>query len=463
MKEGEKIIMPDSNLKVYPILLAGGSGTRLWPVSRELYPKQLVKFIGSDSLVQATIKRLTPVLNTENVRIVCGREHYYEIARHVSDMGIEPNGKIFSEPCGRNTAPAILLAMLEILKTESDALVCIFPADHVIKEVEPFHKNLEAAIALSQEGYIVTFGIQPTYPETGYGYIESAEAIKHGAFVLKRFVEKPDRETAQKYLDAGTFFWNAGMFAFQASVMVREFKQLAPELFNQLSDMMSSGEPLTVENYAKLDDISIDYAIMEFTDKGVVLPSAFGWSDIGSWKSLYDFLPKDENQNVVDGDVICYQTRNCFLMGRNRLIAANGIQDMVIVETPDSVFVSDLENSREVKSIVTELKQKGRREYQHHPTLHFGWGTLTMLEKKENFSVDRIVIYPKQTFENKIDQDEVCHLTLVDGQIVTQANDQPRNLNLGESFSVASPGLGLSNDSGQTATVIRVTCNHASV
>ncbi len=188
MKEGEKIIMPDSKLKVYPILLAGGSGTRLWPVSRELYPKQLVKFIGSDSLVQATIKRLTPVLNTENVRIVCGREHYYEIARHISDMGIEPGGKIFSEPCGRNTAPAILLALLEILKTESDALVCVFPADHVISEVEPFHKNLEAAIALSQEKYIVTFGIQPTYPETGYGYIEGAEAITHGAFALKRFV-----------------------------------------------------------------------------------------------------------------------------------------------------------------------------------------------------------------------------------------------------------------------------------
>ncbi len=253
------------------------------------------------------------------------------------------------------------------------------------------------------------------------------------------------------------------MFAFQASVMVQEFQRLAPELYDQLRRLMASGEPLTVENYAQLPDISIDYAIMEFTEKGVVLPSTFGWSDIGSWKSLYDFLPKDGNQNVVDGDVIYHQTRNCFLMGRNRLIAANGIQDMVVVETPDSVFVSDLENSREVKSIVSELKQQGRREYQHHPTIHYGWGTLTMLEKKGNFSVDRIVIYPKQTFENTNDQDGACILTVVDGQVVVKLDDQPRQLNRGESFSVEYPGLGLRNHNDQPATMIRVTCNHTSV
>jgi mannose-1-phosphate guanylyltransferase/mannose-6-phosphate isomerase len=461
VKKG-KITMPDSKLKVYPILLAGGSGTRLWPVSRELFPKQLVKFIGQDSLVQATIKRLAPVLNVENTRIVCGKEHYHEIARHMTAIGVSPEGKIISEPCGRNTAPAILLALLELLRREEDAIVCIFPADHVINEIDRFHENMKVAIGLAQEGYIVTFGIKPSYPETGYGYIEGFKTLSKGALVLKRFVEKPDRETAQKYLEAGTFFWNAGMFAFKASVMQAEFIRFQPKLYQQLTELINSERELTKERYGFLSDISIDYAIMEHTDKGVVLPSDFGWSDIGSWKSLYDFLLKDENRNVVDGDVITQCTHNCFIMGHDRLITANGIENLVIVDTPDSVFVSDLEDSREVKTIVNELKEKGRHEYQHHRTIHYAWGKMTALERKDDFWVDRMVIYPGQAFENALTDNCFCSFVSVNGQVVAKWHDQYKIMTKGETLMISYPSVMLINRKDQPATLIRVTCSSES-
>ncbi|MGD8461234.1 MAG: sugar phosphate nucleotidyltransferase, partial [Desulfobacterales bacterium] len=199
--------MTDNNLPVYPILLAGGTGTRLWPVSRELYPKQLVKFIGEDSLLQNTIRRLPPVLDTEYVRVVCGQRHFHETAKHLENLGLKALGKLICEPCGRNTAPAILLAVLHIMAAEKDAVLCIFPADHVIQDTDGFHEQLKAAIALAGDGFIVTFGIQPHYPETGYGYVEGGKKLSHGALALKRFVEKPDLATAQKYIKAGNFFW----------------------------------------------------------------------------------------------------------------------------------------------------------------------------------------------------------------------------------------------------------------
>jgi len=449
--------MPDLKENVYAVLLAGGSGTRLWPVSRKLYPKQLVKFIGKDSLVQSTIKRLSPVLDTERIRIVCGKEHFHETARHMAEIGVRSEGKIICEPCGRNTAPAILLAVLNILKSKQDFVLCVFPADHVIRDIENFYNKLNSAIRLAENGYIVTFGIKPNYPETGYGYVEGGSEIFDGALAIKRFVEKPDAETAEKYVKAGNFFWNSGMFAFMGSVMIEEFRKYQPELLKIMEDIISKHSSFTVDEYKRLPDISIDYAIMENTDKGVVLPSDFVWSDIGSWKSLYDFLPKDGDNNVIDGDVIAKDTKGCFIMGRDRLIATNHLNGIVVIETPDSVFVSDIDNSRDVKSIVDQLKEKRRKEYRKHKTVQHSWGSLTVLEHKNYIKVERLVIYPDSKLQFKVEKPALQHLIVIKGHVKITLNMQTEFLTKGESKIIfGNESIQIDNHGKEPVCIIRV-------
>ena len=426
-----------NKLNVYPILLAGGSGTRLWPVSRELHPKQLVKFIGNDSLIQSTIKRLVPLLDEGNIRIVCGKEHVHEIARHIEEIGIRTDEKIIAEPCGRNTAPAILLAMLHILDNEDDAVLCIFPADHVIRNNDAFHEKILSSIKLAEMGHIVTFGIKPDFPETGYGYIEGAGQIKEHALFVKRFVEKPDMETAKRYVEAGNFFWNSGMFTFKASVMMKELKIHQPELLKKMNKLPFTKNAIFEKEYQMLPNISIDYAVMEKTDKAAVLPSDFGWSDIGSWKSLYDFNTKDASGNVIDGDVIAINTENCFIKGYERLIATNNINNMVVVETQDSVFVSDMESSRDVKFIVEKLKKRGRREYHKHETSYHPWGTFTLMEIKDNCRVAKRIIYPGSNHEIKTGASIVKHLVVINGLAKTVIDGQSKILNKGQSIMLS--------------------------
>jgi len=425
------------NDAVFPVLLAGGTGSRLWPVSRELYPKQLVKFIGDNSFVQLTIRRIEPLLDIQKVRIICGREHFHETAKHIKSIGIDPDRKILCEPCGRNTAPAILYALLSILKEHADPVLCVFPADHVIHDTAGFLDKLATAIRLARSGHIVTFGITPHYPETGYGYVEGGEAISEGAMAIRRFIEKPELPSAKAYVDAGNFFWNSGMFAFKASIMLQEFRAYQHEMVSRMEQILSQSDFPQKEAYEQLTDISIDHAIMEQTKKGVVLPSAFGWSDIGSWKSLYDFLPKDEAQNVIDGDVIAKDTRNCFIMGHKRLIATNHIQNMIVVETPDSVFVSDIDTSRDVKSIVKQLKEKGREEYQRHRKVHHPWGSISLLEQKEDYDILRLVIYPEAVYEVQTGAGRMIRLDVIRGNAEVVCDHQTHILGKGASTTVA--------------------------
>lgn len=450
--------MTQPQLPVYPVLLAGGSGTRLWPVSRELYPKQLVRFIGSDSLIQSTIKRLSPVLDSSKVKIVCGRDHSLEITRHIESIGIRANGNVICEPCGRNTAPAILLAIFDILSYETDAILCIFPADHVIQDVEKFHGKLASAIRLAARDYIVTFGIQPDYPETGYGYIEGQTRIPEGALSINRFVEKPDLLTARRYVEAGNYFWNSGMFAFKASVVSEEFKVFQPDLYHRVKALADACTALPIEAYQLLPNISIDVAVMEKTHKGAVLPSDFGWSDIGSWKSLYDFLPKDENQNILLGDVISNNSHNCLVMGHERLIAANYLNNVVIVETPDSIFVSDIENSREVKSIVASLKEKGRWECEQHTTASRPWGSFTSLEMKDHYRVGRMIVYPGSTVVVRAEPSESKTLIIVDGQAFARVEPDVLTFHAGESLYLgAEKQAMIENNTLEPLVMIQIT------
>jgi mannose-1-phosphate guanylyltransferase/mannose-6-phosphate isomerase len=431
--------MLDKNDDIFPVLLAGGSGTRLWPVSRELYPKQLASFIETDSLIQGTIRRLDPVLDDNLVRIVCGHEHYHETGKQLIDIGLRPEGKIIPEPCGRNTAPAILLALLTILKENKNAMLFIFPADHVIGDVKEFHERLIQAADLAHKGVIVTFGIQPTYPETGYGYIEGEGKVQSGGLTIKRFVEKPDLDTAKTYLRAGNFYWNSGMFAFNGAIMLEEYKKLAPELTQMMSALVDSDRPISAEQYQKLPNISFDYAIMEKTARGVVLPADLGWNDIGSWKSLYDFLPKDENHNVLDGDVVARHTTNCFILGHDRLIATNHLDHTVVVETPDSVFVSDLDNSREVKEIVAILKHQDRKEYRKHNTETHQWGRSTTLEDKNDLTIIKRLVFPGSVYRESFNAQILWQVLVIKGEGIGMLNGRRVSLKPGDAESMLNP------------------------
>ncbi len=434
--------MPESFLNVYPVLLAGGVGSRLWPVSRQLFPKQLASFGSDDSLVQMTIKRLFPILTAENVRVVCGQEHLNEIARHLDEIGVSSYNKIISEPCGRNTAPAILLAALKIIEKDEQAVIVVLPADHIIKDEKSFHAKVADAVRFAKQGYIVTFGICPDYPETGYGYIQGTadgppDALKNEVRFIKRFVEKPDKTTAEKYIRVGNYFWNSGMFAFKASVIIEEFKAFQYNLHTGLQTLAGSEDSINREQYARLPDISFDYAIMEHTAKGVVLPSDFGWSDIGSWQSLYDFMPKDQNGNVIQGDVITNATHNCFIMGQQQLVAANHLENMVVVGTSDSVFVSDLENSREVKNVVTQLKKEGRKEHHQHPTRRYSWGQTTLLDRQDNYRAECMHINAGAAMELK-QTGAIRHLIVLDGIVKIVEMHQIRILKEREAVMITS-------------------------
>ncbi len=403
---------------IFPVLLAGGSGTRLWPVSRAQAPKQLAEISGKTSLLQETIQRLHPMLRIDDVRVVCGESHCDESSAHLAAIGLTSEKTIIGEPVGRNTAPAILLSVLKILEQASvqDALFFILPADHVIGDVVRFHERIGRAIDLAQKGYLVTFGIQPAYPETGYGYIEGGKALSEGGLAIERFVEKPDVETAKSYIEAGNFFWNSGMFAFRGSTILQEFNQFEPDMVTKMTTIVKKGDPISVEAYQDLPSISFDVAIMEKTTKGVVLPSDFGWSDIGTWNSLYDHMPKDGNGNVIAGDVIAYHTQNSLIITKSRLVATNDISDTAIVETPDAVFVSSLEASRDVKDIVSMLKQQDRREYQVHLLETYAWGTIQYLENTDEILVAKLLIKAHATYRKTPHRPGRWHVCLLSGE-----------------------------------------------
>ncbi len=411
-----------------PVVLSGGSGTRLWPLSREKYPKQLLSLISDDSLLQATIRRLDGLTDVrlEEPIIVCNEEYRFVIAEQLRT--IDRKGSILLEPIGRNTAPALTLAALAAMRDEQDPILLIMPSDHVIVDTASFQSAVRKGIKLAAEGTIVTFGITPDAPETGYGYIQSGEIHKEDAFCIVRFVEKPEFVTAQAYLEAGSYLWNSGLFMMRASVWLSTIDSCRTDILAACRTAWdhgtADGDFLRVNKAAfeQCPSDSIDYAVMEHISVEnnclptcVVIPLSAGWSDVGAWDSLWQILPKDHAGNVSQGDVMLHDCNNTLAISDNRLVTCIGIENVVVVETPDAILVVHKDKTQDVKKIVDNLKRDSRPEGRLHRKVFRPWGWYDSIDIGERFQVKRIMVKPGAALSLQMHHHRAEHWVVVRG------------------------------------------------
>ncbi len=380
---------------MYGIILAGGSGSRLWPLSRELYPKQLLNIISDKSLLQSTFERLTRCMNENQILSITNTKHAANVKMQIQELTDNP--VVLSEPVAKNTAPAIALAVKYILQTTGDdPVIIVVPSDHLIKDNEKFADTVRKGEKLAQEGYIVTFGIQPDYPETGYGYINTLKPLNSG-YKVKEFVEKPDLITAEKYLKAGTYYWNSGIFMFKASVMMKEIEKLAPDIAKITNNVdFTKSKDIPFVEFDKMPSISIDYAIMEKSDKIALLKLESDWNDLGSWKSIYDVSNKDENNNVFVGHVIDEGSKNSFVYASSKLVTTIGLEDTVIIETEDAILACKKDKTQDVKHIYETLKKQNDDTHLVHKTVYRPWGFYTVIAQGNGFQSKILHVNPGQ-------------------------------------------------------------------
>ncbi|EFB5204694.1 mannose-1-phosphate guanylyltransferase/mannose-6-phosphate isomerase [Escherichia coli] len=404
---------------IIPIIMAGGSGTRLWPLSRSLYPKQFLSLINENSLLQETLKRLDG-LNCLPPVIVSNNEHRFIVAEQLRQFGVD-DFQIILEPVGRNTAPAVALAALKSLELHGDHHMLVLAADHAIQDIEAFHAAVLAAEQESVDNKLVTFGIVPTQPETGYGYIKKGEQVKNSVFKVNSFVEKPDLETAKNYLEQKCYLWNSGMFMFKASVYLDELKKFRPDILAACKESLSSASTdldfirLNSDVFAECPDESIDYAVMEKTQDCVVIPLDADWSDIGSWTSLWEISEKDEHENVSHGDVINYNSRNNYIYSEGSLISTVGVNNLIIVQTKDALLVAQQDNVQDIKKIVEILKKQKRSEHISHREVYRPWGRYDSVERGDRYQVKRITVKPGECLSTQMHHHRAEHWVVVAG------------------------------------------------
>ena len=407
-------------VKIQPVILAGGTGSRLWPLSRELYPKQLLRLTSNDSLLQTTLLRVNDLPGVLPPVVVVGEEHRFITRNQIEELDCFSDFSILLEPVGRNTAPAICGAA-EFCRQKGensgeDTVLLILPADHVVMNTEKFAAVVRQAAELASAGQIVTFGIQPTGPETGYGYIERGEGNR-----VASFKEKPDLALAGEYIAKGNYFWNSGMFAFTIKTFMQEMAKFAPEMLSCMVESVVKGKKdekfyrFDQEAMVRCPSDSIDYALMEKTANVAVVAADLGWNDIGSWKALWDVLEKDKQGNVTKGDVLLEDTGNCLIKSENKLVAAVGMEDTLVVETADAILVAPLSRSQDVKKVVRRLKQEKRKEFSHHATVYRPWGSYTVLEEQPRFQIKRITVTPGAKLSLQMHHHRHEHWVVVSG------------------------------------------------
>lgn len=441
-------------MKILPVIMAGGSGTRLWPLSRQQYPKQFLSVVpGAPTMLQETVLRVKG-LDFLPPLIICNEEHRFLAAEQLRAIGHEES-RILLEPVGRNTAPAIALAALNAARDDEDIILLVLAADHVIGDIESFQKSIYTALPLASEGRLVTYGIVPSKPEVGYGYIEKGtQLLDSDAFRVKRFVEKPDEDSAKKYIDSGDFLWNSGMFVFKANRYLDELEKFSPEILYACQNSMANAKKdmtfirIRVEDFAESPANSIDYAVMEKTADAVVLPLNTAWSDVGSWSALWDICKKDDTQNVLHGDIIARDTSGSYVHATNRLVAIVGVRDLVVIETKDAVLVTHQKQSQNVKKIVDCINAEGRSESKNHREVYRPWGIYDRVDHGSRYQVKRITVKPGAKLSVQMHHHRAEHWIVVSGTAKIKngedtyllTENQSTYIPVGQIHSLENPG-----------------------
>jgi len=449
-------------MQITPVILSGGSGTRLWPLSRKQYPKQYLPLVGNNTMLQETILRLSGLDNLADPIIICNADHRFLVAEQCQQIGIK-NPTILLEPVGRNTAPAIAAAALQSLKDSEDSTLLVLSADHVIQDVEAFHQAINIASNQAQEGKLATFGIVPTDANTGYGYIKSSKDNNDGAYKVEEFVEKPDLETAQSYLEQGNYLWNSGMFMFKAATLIDELTTHSPEIVTSVNDAVNNAEQdldfirLDEQAFESSPSDSIDYALMEKSDNVVVIPLDAQWNDIGSWSALHDIGTKDANGNVIKGDVITQDTTNTYINANHHMVATIGVDNLIIVDTPDATFIATQDKAQEVKSIVESLQAKGRDEGTMHRKVFRPWGWYDSIESGKHFQVKRLHVNPGAKLSLQMHHKRAEHWVVVSGTATAINGEEILTLKEGDSTYIPiGTTHGLENKANKQLEIIEV-------
>ena len=447
-----------------PVILAGGVGSRLWPASRSLQPKQFIDFPNMQgSLFQNTLSRLEGVPDVENPIVVCNNDHRFLVAEQLRQLGKE-HCKLLLEPVGRNTAPAVALAALCALQDNADPLLLVLPADHVIKDQAAFQQVIDQALQSARQEKLVTFGIVPSAPETGYGYIErGAELADGNGYCVEQFVEKPNQETAQAYLDSGNYFWNSGMFLFSASTYLAELKRHAADIFDscqQAYASLESGEEfqrIPEPIFASCRSDSIDYAVMEKTASAVVVPLEAGWNDLGAWDAMWEVQAKDEQGNALSGDVLTFDVEDSYIQSQSRLVAVAGVRDVVVVETADAVLVTHRSQAQSVKHLVKQLQDHEREESTLHRLVYRPWGSYESLSSRPGYQVKHLVINAGASISLQLHHKRAEHWIGLKGVALVTCDNKEFELQPNESTYIpVGSKHRLTNTSNQPVEIIEV-------